>query len=255
MGKGSDTVVLIDALDGGRHIRVVSPRGQIEIVLEGDELVGVGNHIDVGHLLQGLGIELHQVGVVGVITVPGVADVDVALATGDAFEVGAYHGRLRRDTEREGVDAGDFSGVGRDIDGLAIGAELAWSGDADGRESLESLGIDYLDAVLFLRGDVHLRSADDSVVRRTTEGASVGSLEGITLDAVGGIVEVVERAIHLTVVAALVEDEQAVGNGHLMILGLGFFIVVIAGGEDKGACEETGEKFHVLFHFVCYFKN
>lgn len=242
-------------LDGGWHIGIVAPRGEVEVVARGDELVGVGNHGDVLLLLEGLGRELHEVGVVGVVAVPGVADVDVTLATGDSFEVGAYHGRLRRDPEREGVDAGDFAGVGRDVDRLAIGAELSGSGDADGREGLEGFHIDHLDAVLFLCGDVHLRSADDSVVRRTTEGASVGSLKDITLDTVGGIVEVVERAIHLTVVAAFVEDEQAVGNGHLLILGFGFFIVVIAGGEDKGACEEAGEKFHVLFHFVWYFKN
>lgn len=218
-------------------------------------MVGIGNHIDVGHLLQGLGIELHQVGVVGVVAVPGVADIDVALATGNAFKVAANDGRLQCDTKCEGVDARHLTRIGRHIDSLAIGAELTRSGDADGREGLEGFHVDHLDAVLLLRGDVHLRSADDSVVRRTAEGASVGSLKDITLDTVGGIVEVVERAIHLTVVAALVEDEQAVGNGHLMILGLGFFIVVIAGGEDKGACEEAGEKFHVLFHFVCYFKN
>ena len=92
-------------LDGGRHIGIVAPRGEVEVVARGNELVGVGYDGDVLLLLEGLGRELHEVGIVGVVAVPGVADVDVALATGDAFEVGAYHGRLRRDTERESVDA------------------------------------------------------------------------------------------------------------------------------------------------------
>lgn len=92
-------------LDGGWHIGIVAPRGEVEVVARGNELVGVGNHGDVLLLLEGLGRELHEVGVVGVVAVPGVADVDVTLATGNAFEVGAYHGRLRRDTERESVDA------------------------------------------------------------------------------------------------------------------------------------------------------
>lgn len=240
-------------LDGGWHIGIVAPRGEVEVVARGDELVGVGNHIDVGHLLQGLGIELHQVGVVGVIAVPGVADVDVALATGNAFEVAANDGRLQCDTKCEGVDARHLTRIGRHIDSLAIGAELTRSGDADGREGLEGFHIDHLDAVLLLRGDVELGTAEKSVVRRTAEGSSVGRLESIGGDAVCGEVDVVERPADLAVETAFVEDKEAVGHGHVLVGNL--WLVVIACGEDEGACKEAGKKLHVLFHFVCYFKN
>lgn len=233
-------------LDGGRHIGIVAPRGEVEVVAQGNELVGVGNHGDVLLLLEGLGRELHEVGVVGVVAVPGVADVDVTLATGDSFEVGAYHGRLRRDTEREGVDARHLTRIGRDVDRLAIGAEFSGSGDADGRECLEGLGIDNLDAVLFLRGDVEFGTAKKSVVGRTAEGSSIGRLEGIGGDAVCGEVDVVERPADLAVETAFVEDKEAVGHGHVLVGNL--WLIVIACGEDEGACKEAGKKLCDFFH-------
>ena len=196
-GQRSYMIVQADVLNGGWcRWRIVAPRGQIEVVARSDELIGVGHHRYILDLLKVLGREFHQVGVVGILVVaqvfPCVAHVDIALTTGDALKIGTHFRRLRSHFQRQGVNFRHFARIGRHVDSLAIGAEFARSGHADGLEGLHGLGIDHLHSVFFLRGNVQLRTAKDGIVGRSAKASAIGCAEHIAVNLACCIVEIVE---------------------------------------------------------------